>query len=60
MFSLQDLSVGVASNLSIGGGNTVDLVGFKVDLGNGSVGTVNGSLERRAMLGRSVHLFDAL
>lgn len=60
VFSLEDLSNNVAANLSIGGGNTVDLVGFRVDLGNGSEGGLNSSVSRRAILGRSVNLFEHL
>jgi hypothetical protein len=60
VFSLDDLSNHVAANISIGGGNTVNLLGFAVDVGNGSMGSLNGSVSKRTMLGRSVRLFDNL
>lgn len=50
------LTVGDARNLSISvapGGNTIDLVGYRLNLGNGSwEGGLNGTLSRRAILGR--------
>jgi hypothetical protein len=60
VFTLDDLSNKVAANLSIGGGNTVDLLGFSINMGNGSVGWLNSSVSRRTILGRSVNLLDNL
>jgi hypothetical protein len=51
------LTVGDARNLSIGvgpGGNTIDLVDYRLNLGNGtSEGGLNSTLTRRVIFGRS-------
>ena len=47
-----------AGNVSLGGGNTVDLLDFAVDLGNGSVGAANSSVEKRTLSGRSIPLLE--
>lgn len=51
-----------ASNVSLGGGNSVDLLDFAVDLGNGSVGAANSGAqgEKRTVSarGRSVPLWE--
>ena len=57
VFSLDDLSNEAAKNLSIGGGNTVDLVKYRLNLGNGTEGGLSGTLSRRGMIGRSVNLW---
>jgi hypothetical protein len=59
-FSLNDLSNKVARNLSIGAGNTVDLLTFTINLGNGTQWGLNGSVTRRAILGRSANLWSFL
>jgi hypothetical protein len=60
VFSLNNLSNKLAANLSLGGGNSIDLLGFSLDLGNGSVGWLNGSASKRAMPRRSLNLFGSL
>ncbi|TVY19137.1 hypothetical protein LARI1_G004866 [Lachnellula arida] len=45
-----------AMNVSLGNGNTVNLLGFTVNVGNGTVGTKNGSRRRRDV-GRSANLW---
>jgi hypothetical protein len=61
VFSLEDLNNREAMNISIGGGNSVDLIDFSINLGNGSVGYLNNStLSRRAIVRRSMHLWYAL
>jgi hypothetical protein len=59
-FSLNDLSNKVARNMSIGAGNTVDLLTFTINLGNGTQWGLNGSVTRRAILGRSANLWSFL
>jgi hypothetical protein len=59
-FSLDELSNKAARNVSIGAGNTVDLISFSINLGNGTVGTLNSSVTRRAVLGRSANLWGVL
>jgi hypothetical protein len=59
-FSLNDLSNKVARNVSIGAGNTVDLLTFTINLGNGTQWGSNGSVTRRAILGRSANLWSFL
>jgi hypothetical protein len=56
VFGQDGLSVGAARNLSIGGGNTVDLVEYRLNLGNGTEGGLNSTLSRRAILGRSANV----
>ncbi|KAE9372639.1 hypothetical protein N431DRAFT_505000 [Stipitochalara longipes BDJ] len=60
LFALNDLSNTVARNISIGGGNTVDLLRFSINLGNGTVGTLNNTVSRRAIMGRSANLWAVL
>lgn len=49
-----------AMNLSLGGGNSVNLLDFAVKLGNGSVGAANTSMSRRSLDGRSVPLLGTM
>ena len=47
-FSLESFTNKAAANVSLGGGNWVDLLSFSVDLGNGSVGAANArAMSRR-------------
>lgn len=54
VFELDDLSNSVARNLSIGGGNSVDLVAYSLSVGNGDLGSLNSTLSRRALVGRGM------
>jgi len=56
VFALNELSNYAARNISIGGGNTVDLTALSINLGNGTVGS-NGTVSKRSVLGRSVGLW---
>lgn len=58
-FSLESFDNQAAQNLSLGNGNTVNLLDFSVDLGNGSVGSTNASVTKRSLTGRrSVNLWN--
>ncbi|TVY44215.1 hypothetical protein LSUB1_G002340 [Lachnellula subtilissima] len=46
-----------AMNVSLGSGNTVNLLGFSVNVGNGTVGTKNTSQRRRDLSRRSANLW---
>jgi len=60
VFSLEDIDNREAMNISIGGGNSVDLIDFSLNLGNGSVGYLNSTVSRRAIMGKSVGLWGSL
>jgi hypothetical protein len=60
VFSLDELTNSAAKNLSIGGGNTVDLVEYRLNLGNGTEGGLNGTLSRRGLMGRGTGLLGVL
>jgi hypothetical protein len=60
VFSLEDMDNREAMNISIGGGSSVDLIDFSLNLGNGSVGYLNSTVSRRAIMGKSVGLWGSL
>jgi hypothetical protein len=58
-FSLESFDNKAAQNLSLGNGNTANLLDFSVDLGNGSVGSANASMTKRSLSGRrSINLWS--
>jgi len=57
-FSLESFTNAAAQNLSVGGNNFVNLVGFSVNIGNRSVGAANSSLTKRTSWGENVRLWD--
>ena len=57
-FSLESFTNKAAQNVSLGNGNTANLLDFSVNLGNGSVGSANASVTKRSLTGRrSVNLW---
>ena len=61
VFNLQTFTNAAAKNISLGNGNSVNLLEFKVDLGNGSVGRGgNSTSSKRSLMGRSTNLWNAL
>jgi hypothetical protein len=61
-FSLESFTNAAAMNVSLGNGAFADLVGFSVNLGNGTVGSRNASLTRRLaepeVWGRGARLWE--
>jgi len=51
-FSLESFQNQAAQNLSLGNGNSVNLLDFSINLGNGSVGSSNASVTKRTLSGR--------
>lgn len=61
VFSLQTFTNAAAKNISLGNGNSANLLEFKVDLGNGSFGSGgNSTSSKRSLMGRSTNLWNAL
>ncbi|RDW61357.1 hypothetical protein BP5796_11249 [Coleophoma crateriformis] len=52
--SLTSPSIAAAANLSIGNSNTINLNNFKIDVGNGTVGSNNVASRRRRWDGRGL------
>jgi predicted RNase H-like nuclease len=58
-FTLSSSTIHAAQNLSLGNGNTVDLLDLSIDLGNGSVGAANATATKRSLTGqRSIKLWS--
>jgi hypothetical protein len=57
-FSLESFTNAAAQNVSVGGNNFVNLVGFSVNTGNGSVGAANSSLTKRSSWEENVRLWE--
>jgi hypothetical protein len=59
-FSLESFTNMAAQNVSLGNGNTANLLDFSINLGNGSVGSANASVTKRSLTGRrSINLWSA-
>jgi hypothetical protein len=57
-FSLESFTNKAAENISLGNGNSANLLDFSVNLGNGSVGSANASTTKRSLTGRrSINLW---
>lgn len=57
-FTQSDIfTTNAAMNVSLGNGNTINLLGYTVNVGNGTVGTKNGSRRRRDVGRRSADLW---
>jgi len=47
-FSLESFTNAAASNISLGGVNMINLLGFTIDVGNGTVGSAAANISRRS------------
>ena len=58
-FTLSSSTNQAAQNLSLGNGNTVDLLDLSIDLGNGSVGVANANVTKKSVtVRRSINLWS--